>query len=46
MIVSHHRIVAVEPTGSHSAPEEFEATIKSNIAKLGKVIKDVGIKAD
>jgi len=29
-----------------SSPEQFEATIKSNIAKLGKVTKDVGIKAD
>ena len=29
-----------------SSPDEFETTIKANIAKLGKVIKDVGIKAD
>jgi len=29
-----------------SSPEQFAATIKSSIAKLGKVIKDVGIKID
>ena len=34
----------VEVVGS--SPEQFAATIKSEIAKLGKVIKDAGIKVD
>jgi len=29
-----------------SSPEQFAATIKSEIARMGKVIKDAGIKAD
>ena len=29
-----------------STPEQFAATIKSDIAKIGKVIKDAGIKVD
>jgi tripartite-type tricarboxylate transporter receptor subunit TctC len=35
---------AVEVVGS--SPEQFAATIKSEIAKWGKVIKDAGIKLD
>ena len=34
----------VEVVGS--SPEEFAATVKSEMAKWGKVIKDAGIKAD
>jgi tripartite-type tricarboxylate transporter receptor subunit TctC len=33
-----------EPVGS--SPEEFAATIKSEIAKWGKVIRDAGIRAE
>ena len=29
-----------------SSPEEFATAIKSEMAKLGKVIKDAGIRAD
>ena len=29
-----------------STPEEFTAQIKTDVARLGKVIKDAGIKAD
>jgi tripartite-type tricarboxylate transporter receptor subunit TctC len=29
-----------------SSPEQFAATIKSEIAKIGKVIKDAGIKTN
>jgi tripartite-type tricarboxylate transporter receptor subunit TctC len=36
--------VAIETVGS--SPEEFSATIKSEMARMGKVIKDAGIKAD
>ena len=35
---------AVEVVGS--SPEQFAATIKSEITKWGKVIKDAGIKLD
>ena len=34
----------VEPVGS--SPKEFAATLKSDMAKWGKVIKDAGIRAD
>ena len=34
----------VETVGN--TPEEFIATIKSEIGRMGKVIKDAGIKAD
>src|SRR5262249_54538211 len=34
----------VEPVGS--TPEEFAATIKTELAKWGKVIKDAGIKVE
>jgi tripartite-type tricarboxylate transporter receptor subunit TctC len=30
----------------HDTPEEFTAFIKSETAKYGKLIKDVGIKAE
>jgi tripartite-type tricarboxylate transporter receptor subunit TctC len=36
--------MAVESVGS--TPEELGATIKSEMSRLGKLIKDVGIKAD
>ena len=29
-----------------SSPEQFAATIKSEIAKIGKVIKDAGVKTN
>ena len=29
-----------------SSPEQFAATIKSEIARMGKVIKDAGIKME
>jgi tripartite-type tricarboxylate transporter receptor subunit TctC len=29
-----------------SSPKEFALTIKSEIARMGKVIKDVGIRAE
>ena len=35
---------SVESVGS--TPEELGATIKSEMARLGKLIKDVGIRAD
>ena len=34
----------VEPVGS--SPEEFSATIKSEMTRLGKVIKEAGIRAE
>ncbi len=36
--------VGVETVGS--SPEEFSATMKSEIARMGKVIKDAGIRAE
>jgi len=36
--------VGVEPVGS--SPQELAARIKSEMAKMGKVIKDAGIRAD
>ena len=36
--------MGVEPVGN--TPEEFVAVIKSDVAKIGKVIKDAGIKAE
>jgi tripartite-type tricarboxylate transporter receptor subunit TctC len=34
----------VEMVGS--SPEQFAATIKADMARMGKVIKDAGISAD
>ena len=36
--------VGIEVIGS--SPEELTATMKSEMASVGKVIKDAGIKAD
>jgi tripartite-type tricarboxylate transporter receptor subunit TctC len=36
--------LGAEPVGS--APEEFDALIKSEIAKWGKVVKESGLKVD
>ena len=36
--------LGAEPVGS--SPEEFDALIKSEIAKWGKVVKEAGLKAD
>ena len=36
--------LGAEPVGS--TPEEFDALIKSEIAKWGKVVKEAGLKAD
>ena len=35
---------AAEPVGN--SPEQFAATIKSDIARISKLIKDAGIKVD
>jgi tripartite-type tricarboxylate transporter receptor subunit TctC len=35
---------AVEPVGS--SPQEFAAKIKAEVARLGKVIKDAGIRGE
>ena len=35
---------AVEPVGS--TPQEFAATIQSEVSRLGKVIKDAGIRGE
>jgi tripartite-type tricarboxylate transporter receptor subunit TctC len=36
--------VGIEAVGN--SPEEFAATVNSEMAKWGKVIKDAGIRAD
>ncbi len=40
------RFLAYSQVAVGSSPEEFAATVKSEIAKLGKVIKDAAIKAE
>ena len=35
-----------QETITDSSPEHFAATIKSDLAKMGKVIKDAGIKVE
>jgi len=40
------RLLATGVEAVSSAPEEFTAQIKTDVTRLGKVIKDAGIKAD
>ena len=40
------RLLATGVEAASSSPEEFTALIKSDVARIGKVIKSAGIKAD
>jgi hypothetical protein len=44
LILARGGIARVPESGS--SPEQFAATIKSEIAVLGKLIKDAGLRAD
>lgn len=43
-VMPESRSSGVEPVGS--SPEQFAATIKSEIARMGRVIRDAGIRGE
>ena len=40
------RFISTGSEAASSSPEQFAAAIKTEIAKMGKLIKDAGIKAE